>query len=498
MVDWSSCLNRQYFRYMGLINSKRIKLWSPRLYSAHQKLSKKKKPIYNENKIKQEDHMPCPGVIIGDCGSKSGLEGIDNGFLQFKNVKIPYDNLLDRFSQIENGEFKTEIKNPDKRFGLQLGSLSGGRVIISLQACVNAISALTIGIRYACIRQQFGLPGKPEYPIIEYPLVQYRLLTSLAKVIVMQVASLSLNMLWDDNQLHLLDKKKNNLIEELHAKSSVVKAQASWMAAEIIQNCREILGGHGYSSLNRLSQLYRDNDINTTWEGDNTVLLQQTAKFLLDIVRQILKGQEILHKTAQFITLQPVDEQKWSANDVSKFKQKNIIIEALEWRVNLLLQRSGLKLQENLQNQNTFDAWNDTQVFYLNNVSLAFGDLYQAQEFIEGINKIKDQNTIQVLDLVFELWALDIIQKDQGTFRENNFINIEQTGQIKQRIIELLKLIKPEAVGLIDVLAPPDHILGSPFGAYDGDIYNKYLGHIKGNKNTFQRVNWWKEIHDQE
>ena len=32
-----------------------------------------------------------------------------------------------------------------------------------------------------------------------------------------------------------------------------------------------------------------------------------------------------------------------------------------------------------------------------------------------------------------------------------------------------------EAAGLIDVLAPPDVVVGSPFGASDGDIYRKYL-----------------------
>lgn len=41
-----------------------------------------------------------PGVIVGDCGSKIGLNGIDNGFLIFKNYRVPYDALLDRFSQI--------------------------------------------------------------------------------------------------------------------------------------------------------------------------------------------------------------------------------------------------------------------------------------------------------------------------------------------------------------------------------------------------------------
>lgn len=46
--------------------------------------------------------------MIGDCGPKNGLNGIDNGFLIFKNVKVPLENMLDKFAQItENGEFKS-------------------------------------------------------------------------------------------------------------------------------------------------------------------------------------------------------------------------------------------------------------------------------------------------------------------------------------------------------------------------------------------------------
>lgn len=52
-------------------------------------------------------HKLLPGVVVGDCGPKNGLNGIDNGFLYFSSVRVPYDNLLDRFSWIKNGEYGT-------------------------------------------------------------------------------------------------------------------------------------------------------------------------------------------------------------------------------------------------------------------------------------------------------------------------------------------------------------------------------------------------------
>jgi len=35
------------------------------------------------------NHKPLPGIIIGDCGSKIGQEAVDNGFMIFRNFRIP-------------------------------------------------------------------------------------------------------------------------------------------------------------------------------------------------------------------------------------------------------------------------------------------------------------------------------------------------------------------------------------------------------------------------
>jgi acyl-CoA oxidase len=51
-------------------------------------------------------------VLVGDCGHKSGLNGVDNGFILFENYRIPKDYLLDKLSCIdEKGEFVSAIKS---------------------------------------------------------------------------------------------------------------------------------------------------------------------------------------------------------------------------------------------------------------------------------------------------------------------------------------------------------------------------------------------------
>jgi hypothetical protein len=48
--------------------------------------------------LRDEQGQLCGGVEIHDCGYKVGLNGIDNGAIRFTNVRVPRDNLLDRFA----------------------------------------------------------------------------------------------------------------------------------------------------------------------------------------------------------------------------------------------------------------------------------------------------------------------------------------------------------------------------------------------------------------
>ena len=101
----------------------------------------------------RETHMPLPGITLGDCGKKIGHEGVDNGFMIFNNVRIPRDNLLNRFSNVsEDGKFQTFIESADQRFGLSLGALSQGRILVIFSSCCSLEACLKIAVRFSAMR----------------------------------------------------------------------------------------------------------------------------------------------------------------------------------------------------------------------------------------------------------------------------------------------------------------------------------------------------------
>lgn len=52
-----------------------------------------------------------PNVRVEDMGHKMGLNGVDNAKLFFDNVRVPRENLLNKYSDVSpEGEFVSHIK----------------------------------------------------------------------------------------------------------------------------------------------------------------------------------------------------------------------------------------------------------------------------------------------------------------------------------------------------------------------------------------------------
>lgn len=275
----------------------------------------------------RETHMPLPGIILGDCGKKIGMDGVDNGFMIFNHVRIPKDNLLNRFSNVtDEGEFQTLIESPDHRFGMQLGALGTGRILVILASSCFLEVCLRITVRFSAMRQQFGKPGEPELSLIEYPMHQYRLFPLIAKTAMWRIASSKILQMWGKNQKHLFTPN-NRKLAELHSLISCLKSTLSWDSVSAIAECRRACGGLGYSQYAGIGFFHSSLDIHQTWEGDNNILMQQTGKYLLDLLKAKMKGkQEKATVTCEWIKVEPVQGEKCLAENPDELLQFKSLI----------------------------------------------------------------------------------------------------------------------------------------------------------------------------
>ena len=190
--------------------------------------------------VRDEEGHPLPGIGIEDCGEKVGLHGVDNGRLELRTVRIPRENLLDRFGKVTaDGSYRSPIASPGRRFFTMLGTLVAGRISIALGSLSAAKTGLAIAIRYGDRRRQFGPSGEPEVPILDYLAQQRALFPALATTYGLHFAVRDLAQSYADGGT---DEERASV--ELLA--AALKALASRNAA---RDPADVSGGDGRSRL---------------------------------------------------------------------------------------------------------------------------------------------------------------------------------------------------------------------------------------------------------
>ncbi|XP_075050483.1 peroxisomal acyl-coenzyme A oxidase 3 isoform X2 [Mixophyes fleayi] len=425
--------------------------------------------------------LPMPGVMVGDIGNKLGLNGVDNGFAMFYNVRIPHENLLNRNGDVTSGGSYTSIyKDPKQRLGASLGTLSSGRVSIIGMVVVNLKLAVSIAIRFSATRRQFGPTEKEEIPVLEYQLQQWRLIPYLAAAYALDYFSKSFFINLIELQIGILMKDRSprqaELGKEIHALSCAGKPLASWTAQHGAQECREACGGHGFLAMNRLGDIRNDNDPNCTYEGDNNVLLQQTSNYLLSLVHSIHEGNTPCESplgSIEFLNdFKTILKSKFTARTVQECLDCRVILAAYKWLVCYLLNDSYHKLQQEKQKaSDEFYARNNSQVYYCRTLAIAFIEHTVLQRYCDYTHDSSVPVSLQpVLKKLCSLYGLWSLSKHIAVLYQGGYLAGELPGKIIQdAVLQLCAELKDDAVSLVDAIAPPDFILNAPIARADGE-----------------------------
>ncbi|XP_043799974.1 peroxisomal acyl-coenzyme A oxidase 3-like isoform X1 [Apis laboriosa] len=453
-------------------------------------------------------HIPYPNINVGDMGEKIALNGVDNGFMMFHNYYISRTCLLNKTANVtEDGNYTASVKDKSKRFGASLGALSSGRITIT-SLCSNFTSvAITIAIRYCAVRKQFGPSEFEEWPVIEYQAQQWRLFPHLAATYAIKIFSVAfVNQMFEFNlKLITINAKNQDNIDsegmEIHALSSATKPVCSWTSRDIIQDCRESCGGHGYLKISRLGDLRAENDVTCTFEGENNVLIQQASNWLLNQWSNVLSGKSINSplKTADFMKdANNILIQKFSYTTVDDILKPENLFLSFTWLLCYYLKRTYEQTQ-NLKRKgcDDFDIRNNTQVFFAQTLSILYGQHVIMKYFIECIqNPLWRSEERNILTKLCSLYGAVILEKRLGDFYAGGYASTKSNMDrlLREGIIILCKQLVREAVALVDVLAPPDFILKSPLGMADGQVYKHIKEEIFKHKENFERPSWWREI----
>jgi acyl-CoA oxidase len=412
--------------------------------------------------IRAENGDSLPGVTIEDNGLKMGLNGVDNGRIWFDHIKVPRVELLNRFADVTSeGQYRSDIQSQAARFFAMIGTLVSGRISIAATANSAAKSALTIAVRYAARRRQFGSPkATQETLLLDYPAHQRKLCPLIARAFALDFALKYLI------ELHETVSSSNS--RSLETLAAGLKAVTTWNATQTIQTCREACGGEGYLAINRISALKADTDIYTTFEGDNTVLMQLVAKNLLSEFNDKLKEMRPAQLAGFFIDHRLTAIAK--RNPRFTFNVSPSHLRDIDFQIVMFRFRESSRLfsaaQEfhRLMSKKRLDQYAAVAHMQRELLDLAHAHIERMilEQFARMIATVQSSPLKLVLKRTCDLFALSQIEFNKGWYLEHGALTGCKSRAVTQQVDSLCAEVREEAVQLVDAFGIPDSCLSAP------------------------------------
>lgn len=415
----------------------------------------------------EETHEPLPGIKIGDIGTKLGMHTVNNGFLGFENVRIPREHMLMKNSEVlEDGSY---IRSANEK--LAYGGMTFVRVSILQNVATQLAKACTIAIRYSAVRRQSEMKaGEPEPQILDYKTQQYKLFPYLAAYFALKFTAMwLLNMLTE--VISELEGGDLERLPELHALSCCLKATSTNEAAQGVETFRLSCGGHGYMTCSNLPSVYGLVTAACTYEGENTVLLLQTARYLMKAWQQAVGGMALTPTVAYL-------KQEVSGSDSTPCWEGSTACIASAFqqvaarKVKHCADNLGKRIQGGVSPE---DAWNMTSI-ELVQCAEAHGRAILVERFVTTVAELNVSVALKtVLTQLSDLYAIFTLLRNSGDFLMYTKMTPVDYFSLQNRMEILLSELRPNAVGIVDGFDFHDKILASTLGSWDGQVYDRLL-----------------------
>jgi len=256
-----------------------------------------------------------------------------------------------------------------------------------------------------------------------------------------------------------IDQGVYDNLPELHAISCSIKVLVTSEAASAADQLRRSCGGHGFMSSSNLPGIFGLITASCTYEGENTVLLLQIARYLVKVAGQAAEGTPLPPSVAY---LNNTFGHKTSVDIFTDFGLAELFEKVAHGMVTRAM--AALKVEND---------WNSCSMVLVA-AATAHGRSFVISEFSQGVaNSPVSSKLRTILSNLFQLMAISWILENPANFLRFANLEFSHLDQLAQRRNSLLSTIRPLAVSLVDSFDFRDEVLRSTLGCWDGWVYHR-------------------------
>ena len=150
----------------------------------------------------------------------------------------------------------------------------------------------------------------------------------------------------------------------------------------------------------------------------------------------------------------------------------------------------GEKQRPSVSSSNPFADLHPSNFFFASSSNDFVFQRTAIVRFAEFLEQVAEPERSILVDLLV-LFILKFFEENLSLLFESGYAtNGELNRWMENRQLDLCAKLRHELVALVDVFAPPDHILNSVLGRSDGDVYRAIDRVVRTRSQTFEIPSW--------
>ncbi|XP_011376181.1 acyl-coenzyme A oxidase-like protein [Pteropus vampyrus] len=382
--------------------------------------------------VRDESGSLYPGVTAIDMMYKEGLHGVDNGILIFDKVRIPRDNLLDKFGSLApGGQYYSPIEDKSARFNAILAALTPSRLAVTFQAMGAMKLGETVLSKFSHSRRQFGPKAEEEVKIIAHQTQTLRLMPHLATTLALTFASRYAGGLLDED---IFQGKELVDSRPLQALVAGLKAYSTWENIRCLQDCRECTGGMVVvrELLAQYTKQCQERPL-ASW-------LRSWAESGGDNLR------------TSFLA--------FTTNTVGAL---TFLLKAVNFRERVLQRGLVARIYYKVvtKKENFFGAWNSC-LHHVASLSLAHVHRVTLEQFYLAVRHCPEPEHRALLMKFCLLYGTKLVFQERAWYLEHKYLTPAASTRIRSQLLDLCDSVKDDALRVISAFNIPHAFLHAP------------------------------------